>query len=133
MTVKETNAVWKEFDEQKITHSATHYLFSIDGLLKENGYARAVDISRSLNITAGSCSTGLKSLVKKGFIDEDKNKFIKLTAYGEEIIKRIEKNREGLIDFFQKTLKLDEKTATVNACKIEHLIDSKVVEKMKAL
>jgi hypothetical protein len=31
-----TNTVWREFDEQKITHSATHYLFSIHELLNKN-------------------------------------------------------------------------------------------------
>ena len=125
------NSVWKEFEEQKITHSAIHYLFAVEECLEKFGYARAVDISRALSITPGSCSTGLKSLLKKDFIVEDVNKFIKLSAYGTKIVKVVEANRNSLISFFKDTLKLDEDIAMRNACRIEHLLDADVVEKMK--
>jgi DtxR family Mn-dependent transcriptional regulator len=127
------NSVWKEFEEQKITHSAIHYLFAVEECLEKFGYARAVDISRALSITPGSCSTGLKSLLKKDFIVEDVNKFIKLSAYGTKIVKVVEENRNSLISFFQNTLKLDEDTAMRNACRIEHLLDADVVVRMKNL
>ena len=55
-----TSEVWKEFEENMITHSAAHYLLAIDELIEDNGYARSIDIARELDITAGSCSTGLK-------------------------------------------------------------------------
>jgi DtxR family Mn-dependent transcriptional regulator len=125
--------VWKEFEEQKITHSAIHYLFAVEQCLEEFWYARAVDISRALNITPGSCSTGLKSLLKKEFIVEDQNKFIRLSAYGEKIVRVVEANRDALIVFFRDTLGLDEDMALKNACKVEHLLDAEVVERMKKL
>jgi Mn-dependent DtxR family transcriptional regulator len=126
-----THSVWKEFDENKVTHSITHYLFAIDSLLKENWYARAVDIAKQLDITAGSCSIWIKWLVKKELIIEDENKFIKLSSQGEEIIKEIKKTRNAFKKFFVKTLWIDEKIATINACKIEHLIDSKITKKLE--
>ena len=61
----EVNQVWKEFEENEISHSAAHYLLAIDELHEDMGYARSIDIARELDITAGSCSTGLKSLIKK--------------------------------------------------------------------
>ena len=133
MSKKDINSVWKEFEEQKITHSAIHYLFAVEECLEKFGYARAVDISRALNITPGSCSTGLKSLLKKGFIVEDENKFIKLSKQGKDIVKVVEANRNSLISFFKNTLKLDDDQAMKNACKIEHLLDSEVVKKMESL
>ena len=51
-----TSSVWKKFDENRITHSTTHYLFAIHSLMKDHGYARGVDIAKKLDITAGSCS-----------------------------------------------------------------------------
>lgn len=133
MSKKDINSVWKEFEEQKITHSAIHYLFAVEECLEKFGYARAVDISRALNITPGSCSTGLKSLLKKGFIVEDENKFIKLSKQGKDIVKVVEVNRNSLISFFKNTLKLDDEQAVKNACKIEHLLDAEVVKKMENL
>jgi DtxR family Mn-dependent transcriptional regulator len=61
----ETNQVWKEFEENEITHSVAHYLLAIDELRNDLGYARGVDISKELEISAASCSNGLKSLLKK--------------------------------------------------------------------
>lgn len=60
-----TSEVWKQFEENELSHSAAHYLLAIDEIIADNGYARSVDIARELDITPGSCSTGLKSLAKK--------------------------------------------------------------------
>jgi Mn-dependent DtxR family transcriptional regulator len=126
-----TSSVWKEFDENKVTHSVVHYLFAIKALHKENWYARAVDIAKQLDITAGSCSTGIKWLLKKGFIEEDESKFIKLSKLWEETIEETKKNRNTFKKFFIKKLWVDEKMATINACKIEHLIDPKITKKLE--
>ena len=125
------SSVWKKFDENKITHSAVHYLFAIESLHKESGYARAVDIAKKLKITAGSCSTGLKWLLKKQLILEDSNKFIKLSSIGLGIVKDIHRNREAFSRFFKEKLGIWEAEAIINACKIEHLVSSKIGKKLE--
>lgn len=122
---------WKEFDDNKVTHSAAHYLFAIEDLHDENGYARAVDIARKLDITPGSCSVGLKSLLKKEFIVEDENRFIKLSESGSDIVKDMHRNREAFTVFFKEHLWVKEKEAVINACKIEHLISSNIGKKLE--
>ncbi len=59
------NNFWREIDSIEVTHSMLHYLFAISQLIEKNGYARTVDISKDLKITAGSCSVGLKNLLAK--------------------------------------------------------------------
>ncbi len=120
--IYDENSVWKEFEENDITHSATHYLFAVEELLTSNWYARAVDISKKLDITPWSCSIWIKSLLKKWLLQEDENKFIKLTKHWQEIVERARKNRELFTKFFMQNLNVDEKNAVINACKIEHLI-----------
>ncbi len=122
---------WKEFDDNKVTHSAAHYLFAIEDLHDENGYARAVDIARKLDITPGSCSVGLKSLLKKEFILEDENRFIRLSESGSDIVKDMHRNREVFTVFFREQLWVKEKEAVINACKIEHLISSNIGKKLE--
>jgi DtxR family Mn-dependent transcriptional regulator len=127
------NQFWREFDDTEITHSIAHYLLSIDALLSEKGYARGVDIANALSITAGSCSIGLKSLQKKWYIQEDESKFISLSTTGKTIVSTVLWNRDILSRFFMTKLGLPRDIATTNACKIEHLIDSEVVDGMAKL
>lgn len=127
----ESSQVWKEFDENTITHSAAHYLLAIEELHHDNGYARSVDIARELDITAGSCSTWLKSLLRKWLIEEDKNKFILLSESGKNIVEKIQKNRKLFISFFTKILWAKEEESIITACKIEHLIGNHITRKME--
>lgn len=128
---QDINKVWKKYEDNNISHSATHYLFTIHHLLEENGYARMIDISKKLKITPWSCSTGIKSLLKKDLVMEDSNKFIKLTQKGSKIISEILNNREVLYNFFKDILWTDASISLINACKIEHLIDTEIISKMK--
>ena len=128
---KDINSVWKKFEDNTISHSATHYLFTIHELLEKNWYARMVDIWKKLRITAWSCSTWIKSLLKKWLIIEDENKFIKLTLKWNKIIEEILDNRDVLLTFFKDSLWLSEEISLLNACKIEHLIWSEIIQKLK--
>lgn len=127
----EANQVWKEFEENEITHSVAHYLMAIDELKGDLWYARAVDVSKELEISAASCSNGLKSLLKKWLIIEDQNKFISLSEDGQNAVEKIQKNRELFIDFFKNTLWASMEESVVNACKIEHLISPHIARKLE--
>ena len=61
-----SNEVWKYFDDNALTHSAAHYLMTINELLHGQGYARVTDVAKKLRITRGSCSSSLKALKKEG-------------------------------------------------------------------
>lgn len=127
---QETSQVWREFEENEISHSTAHYLLSIDELHEDLWYARAVDIARELGITPGSCSTGLKSLLKKWFILEDKNRFISLSEDGTHAVEQIKKNRSLFIQFFSETLWAKQEDSVITACKIEHLISPSITRKL---
>lgn len=123
--------VWKDYDKSDITHSVVHYLFAIDELCSSQWYARAVDIAKRLDVTAGSCSVSLKSLLKKWLIIEDENKVVKLSLHWEEVVKRIAHTRNIFFTFFHEKLWVSKSVATANACKIEHLIDSEVTTSLE--
>lgn len=127
----ESSQVWKEYEENSISHSAAHYILAIDELHDDLWYARSVDVARELDITAGSCSTGLKSLMKKWLIEEDKNKFILLSETGKNAVEKIKKNRHLFIKFFTEVLWAKDEESIVTACKIEHLISSHISRKLE--
>lgn len=114
--------VWKEFDGHEITHSMAHYLMAIQDLLKSQGYARVTDVARELEITPGSASVSLKALKSKGYVSEDKNRFLGLTERGERVAHDVHLANRCFTIFFTEILGVDEKDAEIDSCKIEHLV-----------
>ena len=124
--------VWKEFEDNLLTHSAAHYLMTIHELLETQGYARVTDIAKRLNITRGSCSISLKPLKKRGWVTEDPNRFLKLSEEGRRLAQIVEKNDELLDAFFREVLGVDAEQAEIDACKIEHLLSVESSVKLAA-
>ena len=114
--------IWKEFEDNLLTHSAAHYLMTIHELLETQGYARVTDIAKRMNITRGSCSISLKPLKKRGWVVEDPNKFLLLSEEGRRLALVVEQNDELLQTFFRDVLGVDPEQAEIDACKIEHLL-----------
>jgi DtxR family transcriptional regulator, Mn-dependent transcriptional regulator len=125
-----SNAVWKEFEDNALTHSAAHYLMTIKQLREEFGYARVTDVARRLNITRGSCSISLKPLKKRGLVVEDANKFLQLSEQGQRLAETVEVNDKMLERLFRDVLGADGDQAEVDACKIEHLISLETSQRL---
>ncbi len=125
--MKET---WKKFEENELTHSNAHYLMAIFELLKKNGYARAIDVAKYLDITRGSATIALNKLKQRGYIIEDENKFFKLTAIGTDLVNGVFSKRHILEQFLTEVLHLSPENAEIDACKIEHLISHETGEKL---
>ena len=130
MTMQSTMDVWKEFNENEVTHSAAHHLLAILELTKDRGYARVTDVAKFLEITTGSASTNLKSLKQKGFVVEDDNRFLALSEQGRPIAEGILIRREILESFFIEVLGVAEEQAGIDACKTEHLLSAETTSKM---
>ena len=63
--------VWKQFEQNPISHSAAHHIVAIVELLERHGYARVSDVAKLLNITRGSASLTLKALKVRTLIKQD--------------------------------------------------------------
>ena len=122
---------WKEFNENVITHSAAHHLLAIQELTESRGYARVTDVARHLDITTGSASTNLKSLKSKGLVEEDENRFLRLSDEGQMLASAIMHRRTVLQSFFTSVLGVDPKTAEIDACKTEHLLSKQTTDRME--
>ena len=125
--------VWKQFDQNDLTHSAAHHLVAIHNLLAEFGYARVSDVARRLQITRGSTSITLKRLKQKGYVIEDERRFLRLSPDGERIAHLVEAKRFVMKRLFVEILGVDEATAEVDTCKIEHLLSDLAAERVSRL
>lgn len=116
--------IWKEFEANELSHSSAHYLMAVHSLLNEQGYVRASDVAKQLGIARSSASLGIHLLIDRGYLKEDANKFLRLTADGKQIAQEILGKKVILKRFFQDILKVKPHQAEVDTCKIEHLISS---------
>ena len=74
---------------------------------------------------------GLSLLQEEGLIKKDDNKYIKLTEAGKILASRIYERHTVLTRLFMN-LGVDEKTATDDACRIEHYISDETFSAIKA-
>ncbi|RMF72762.1 MAG: metal-dependent transcriptional regulator, partial [Planctomycetota bacterium] len=122
--------VWKEFEQNVITHSAAHHLMAIDDLVRRTGYARVSDVARQLNITRGSVSMSLKPLKEAGLIVQDENKHLRLSEAGQALIDGIKTKRLLVTRLFADLLGVDRLQAEIDACKLEHLISDETASRL---
>ena len=115
---------------KELTESAQSYLEVIFDLEITQKVARAKDIAERLGVQRGSVSGALKSLEEKGLINYQPYSFITLTEIGREIAAEIVHRHAVLKDFLLNVLQIDEETADATACRMEHVIDKKTVERL---
>lgn len=123
--------IWKQFEENDITHSAAHHLLAIMDLREQRGYARVTDVAKLLNITTGSASSNLKNLKSKGLIVEDDNRFLSLSERGETLAQLVTMRKDVIRQFLTDVLKVSPEQAEIDACKTEHLLSIESATKMK--
>ena len=123
--------VWKQFEENGLTHSAAHHLLAIIELKEKRGYARVTDVARYLNITTGSASTNLKILRQKKLVIEDDNRFLSLSVEGEGLANFVLARKGLFLRFFKEVLGVSEEQSDIDSCKIEHLVGAETTQKLQ--
>ncbi|MCC7010465.1 MAG: metal-dependent transcriptional regulator [Acidobacteria bacterium] len=122
---------WKEFDANELTHSAAHHLLAIHDVGEPyGGWARVSDIARALNITRGSVSITLRVLKKRGWVETDAHRLVKLSPAGLQIAHSVKAKRAVVKAFLTSALGLPEAQAEIDSCKIEHLISDQTGQRL---
>lgn len=114
-----------------IRESGEMYLETIYVLSQKSSSVRGIDVGAYMGFSKPSVSRAIGLLKRDGYAVTDENGFIKLTAAGEEKAKRIYE-RHLLLSTLFKNLGVDEKTATEDACRIEHYLSDSTFEAIKA-
>ncbi len=114
-----------------LQESGEMYLEAIFVLSQESNSVRGIDIGEYLGYSKPSVSRALGLLRDEGFVLKDEDGFIKLTDSGEARAKRIYERHTVLTKLFL-SIGVDEKTASDDACRIEHYISDTTFEALKA-
>lgn len=123
--------IWKTFEANELTHSAAHHLLAIHEVGEAyGGWARVSDIARRLNITRGSVSINLRALKKRGWIETDEHRLVKLSPKGLTVLHAVMAKRVIVKAFLCDVLGIPEAQAEIDSCKVEHLISHSTGERL---
>ena len=114
-----------------LQESGEMYLETIYVLSQKNANVRSVDVSEHMGYSKPSVTRAIGVLREEGLVKKDSDGFLKLTEAGLILAKRIYERHTVLSGMLMK-LGVDEKTATEDACRIEHYISDATVDAIKA-
>ncbi len=113
-----------------LSASLEDYLEAIFHIVKQKGAAKVRDISQRLDVKNPSVTGALQSLAKRELINYAPYDVITLTQEGEKAARDVIRRHEALRKFLVTVLAVDEAEADENACRMEHVISSTVLERL---
>lgn len=113
-----------------IQESGQMYLETIYVLSKKSGSVRSIDVGEYMGYSKPSVSRAIGILREAGYITVDRSGFIFLTDSGREEAEKMYE-RHTCLSHFLVLLGVDEKTASEDACKMEHVISDTSFEAIK--
>jgi DtxR family transcriptional regulator, Mn-dependent transcriptional regulator len=111
--------------------STENYLETILMLSKSLPVVRSIDIATELGYKKSSVSVAMKNLREKEYITVTDAGFIYLTDKGKKTADMI-LERHQLLSVWLEKLGVDAKTASEDACKIEHVISKESFDAIKS-
>ena len=110
--------------------SGEMYLETILVLKGKKRTVRAIDVAEEMGLSRPSVSRGMAKLRENECIIVEEDGNLAFTPKGEEIARKIYERHQVLSSFFMR-LGVDEKTATDDACRIEHVISDETFDALK--
>ncbi len=116
--------------KKALSESMEDYLEAIFHISEEKHAAKARDIARQMKVNSSSVTGAMHILGERGLINYSPYDLITLTAKGDKIAREVIRRHEGFRNFLVKVLDCDKKTADEVACKMEHAIPQKMIDKL---
>ena len=113
-----------------LQESGEMYLETILVLSQRTGFVRAIDIGEEMGYSKPSVNRAVGILRQGGYIHVAEDGGITLTESGRTVAEKIYE-RHRLLSSFLISLGVDEKTASEDACKMEHVISDASMEAIK--
>ncbi len=113
-----------------IRESGEMYLETVYILSQTRTTVRSVDVGEYMGYSKPSVSRAIGLLKRDGLIITDEQGYLKLTDAGEKKARQIYE-RHTLLSRLLMNLGVDEKTASEDACRIEHYISEKTFDAIK--
>ena len=110
-----------------IQESGEMYLETILVLTKKNQFVRAIDVGEYMGYSKPSVSRAIGLLKNGGYVTSDRDGHLSLTEEGRELAEKIYA-RHNILSRFLESIGVSKKTASEDACKMEHVISDESIE-----
>lgn len=114
----------------QIQESGEMYLETILVLSRNGGRVRAVDVGEYMGFSKPSVSRAIHVLMEGGYVVVERDGHLSLTPSGRQVAEKIYERHTALTELLMH-LGVDRKTATEDACKMEHDISDATFEALK--
>ena len=115
-----------------MSQSVEDYLERIYLFIKENNRPiKTTELAKLLNIKPSAVTNMAKKLHKLGYVNYEPYIGITLTEKGIKEAEKILDKHRTIKMFLVECLGLDEKTASEEACKLEHALSDEILERLK--
>lgn len=118
---------WKEYGENELSHSETHYLLTIYSLQRKDDQLRASTIAKELGVSRNAVHLQLKKLNEKKLV-KIKDNYITLPKRSIVQIEKIANKRQTMVVLLTEVLGLPQHIAVTDSCKVEHLLSDETGE-----
>ena len=108
------------------------YLEAICNLNEEKGFVSAADISERLGVKPPTVSSMVSNLAKKGYLEHERYRGMRLTPAGEKVARSVIK-RHKVISGLISMLGVDDETAYVDTEGIEHHVHPSTLHRFERL
>ena len=108
------------------------YLEAIYNLNKEKGYVSATDISERLGVKPPTVSSMVSNLAKKGYLEHERYRGMRLTPSGEKIARSVIHRHETIFTLLSM-LGLSKEIAYEDAEGIEHHLHPATIQKFERM
>jgi Mn-dependent DtxR family transcriptional regulator len=116
-------------EEIELSKALEMYVKVAFELEEELGTATVSDMAERLGVKAPSVTAALQKLDSMDMVKYRRYQNVKLTKRGKSIAKQLLNRNRTLMDFLLM-IGVDEETASLDACEIEHVVHPKTIEKL---
>jgi DtxR family Mn-dependent transcriptional regulator len=107
-----------------------NYLETIFALCEEHGHAHGKAIAGLLGVSMPSVSEALRGLAAEGVIHYRQRQAVTLTPKGTAIARELALRHAVLATFYERILGCTHKRADEIACRVEHVVDADLINRM---
>ena len=115
---------------ETLTTTMEDYLEAIAWLVGKGGKARVRDIAAALTVHKSTVTAALRALAEKGLVNYAAYEAATLTPAGRKIADDVIRRHEIVRSFFMDVLALERDVADANACRMEHILDAEVLDRL---
>ena len=113
-----------------VSSTLEDYLEAILSLTEEKGAARVRDIAAMLSVHKSTVTAALRALAERGMVHYAPYETTTLTPPGRQIAEEITHDHAVIRSFLKDILLVAEEAAERNACRMEHVMDQDVMDRL---